>query len=107
VLPAAERDLIADSTVDVYPWESAYVVANHLNWANRPSPASFNAFAAVDRMNAAFFDSPGRPQRPIWHRTETELLHTPGVRGIASIDGRHVFWDEPPTLMSILNHYES
>jgi hypothetical protein len=106
VLPAAERELIADFTADVYPWEASYVAANHLNWANRPSPTSFNAFAAVDRLNAAFFDSPRRPQRLLWHRTKTYFPDTPKARGVASIDGRHVFWDEPLTLVSILDHYQ-
>jgi hypothetical protein len=106
VLPAAERESLRDSTVDVYPWEVSYVAANHLNWANRPSPASFSSFnPTLDRSNAAFFDSPRRPQRLLWHKTSEYFLKTPGISGVASIDGRHLFWDEPLTLISILNHY--
>ncbi|HXB54086.1 MAG TPA: hypothetical protein VN461_04835 [Vicinamibacteria bacterium] len=107
VLPTAERAVLADSTVDVYPWEASYVAANHLNWANRPFPTSFQTYnPALDRLNASFFDSPRRPQRLLWHKTPGELLRTPGAAGVASIDGRHLFWDEPLTLVSILNHYE-
>jgi hypothetical protein len=106
VLAAAERGILADSTVDVYPWEVGYVAANQLNWANRPAPASHTAHSPIlDRMDAAFFDSPRRPQRLLWHTTDTYLLRGSGVSGVASIDGRHVFWDEPLTLVSILNHY--
>jgi hypothetical protein len=96
VLSAAERAVLGDSTVDVYPWEASYVAANHLNWAHRPSPASFLAFPTVDHLNAAFFDSSRRPQRLLWHLTA----------GLQSIDGRHLFWDEPHTLLSILRHYD-
>jgi hypothetical protein len=96
VLSAAERGVLGDSTVDVYPWEASYVAANHLNWAHRPSPASFLAFPTLDRLNAAFFNSSRRPQYLLWHLTA----------GLQSIDGRHMFWDEPHTLLSILSHYD-
>lgn len=106
VVPPAERKAIADSSVDVYPWEVGYVAANQFNWANRPSPASHSAHSPIlDRLNAAFFDSPRRPQRLLWHKTSGYLLQTPGITSVASIDGRHLFWDEPLTLVSILNHY--
>jgi hypothetical protein len=106
VLPVADRALLANSTVDVYPWEAAYVAANHLKWAHRPSPGSSSSFnTTLDRLNAAYFDSPRRPERLLWHRTPFYLLHMPDVTGVASIDGRHVFWDEPFTLVSILDHY--
>ncbi|HXB53353.1 MAG TPA: hypothetical protein VN461_01115 [Vicinamibacteria bacterium] len=106
VVPPGERKALADSSVDVYPWEVGYVAANQLNWANRPSPASHSAHSAIlDSMNAEFFDSPRRPQRLLWHKTSEYLLRTPGITSVASIDGRHLFWDEPLTLVSILNHY--
>jgi hypothetical protein len=107
VLPAAERALVAGHTVDVYPWEAAYVAANQLIWANRPSPSSPTAHSTtIDRLNAAFFASNRRPRRLLWHRTDTQLLRAPEVTSVASIDGRHLFWDEPLTLLSILNHYQ-
>jgi hypothetical protein len=107
VLPATEREFLKDSTVDVYPWETSYVAANHLNWAHRPSAASFSAFnATLDRSDAAFFNSPWRPERLLWHKTSEYFLQTTGISGVASIDGRHLFWDEPLTLVSILNHYQ-
>jgi hypothetical protein len=106
VLPAAERESLGDSAVDVYPWENSYVAANCLHWVHRPSPASFSAFnTTLDRSNAAFFDSPRRPQFLLWHKTSEYFLRTPGISGLGSIDGRHLFWDEPLTLVSILNHY--
>ena len=95
VLSAAERSLVAGRTVDVYPWEAAYVAANQLTWANRPSTSSVNAHSeTIDRLNAAFFASTRRPQRLLWHRTDTHSPR-PEVTSVASIDGRHLFWDEP------------
>jgi hypothetical protein len=106
VLTATARRLLADSPLDVYPWEAAYVAANHLNWVHRPSPASFSSFSTtLDNLNAAFFDSPHRPQYVLWHTTSEYFLRTPGISGVGSIDGRHLFWDEPLTLVSILSHY--
>ena len=74
--------------------------ANRLTWVNRPLPASFNAYSPVlDGLNAAFFRSDRRPAFLIWHRG-------PRKKGLKSIDGRHLFWDEPRTLHAIADHYE-
>jgi hypothetical protein len=103
VLPDAERARLAGSTVDVYPWEVGYTVANGLAWASRPSPASFGSYTpGLDGANAAFFASPRRPRHLLWH---TGAVAVP-PSGIRSIDGRHVFWEEPRTLLAILDRYE-
>lgn len=99
VLPASMRQTIGQASVDVYPWMASYVRANRLAWVHRPLPASFNAYSPVlDGLNAAFFRSDRRPAFLIWH---------PGFEGgLSSIDGRHLFWDEPRTLHAIADHYE-
>jgi hypothetical protein len=99
VLPTSMRQIIGQASVDVYPWLASYVRANQLVWVSRPLPASFNAYSPVlDGLNAAFFRSDRRPAFLIWHR---------GLRqGLGSIDGRHLFWDEPRTLHAIADHYE-
>lgn len=97
VLPESIRMLIGGSSVDVYPWEVSYVPANALSWANRPLPASFSSYTpTLDKLNAAFFESGGRPEYLIWHSDV----------GVESIDGRYLFWDEPRTLRSIVNFYD-
>jgi hypothetical protein len=99
VLPTSMRQAIGQSSVDVYPWMASYVPANGLAWAHRPLPASFNAYSPVlDGLNAAFFRSDRRPAFLIWH-SDLE-------GGLSSIDGRHLFWDEPRTLLAIADHYE-
>jgi hypothetical protein len=84
----------------VYPWQASYVHANRLAWVSRPLPASFNAYNPVlDGRNAAFFRSDRRPAFLIWHGASRK-------KGLKSIDGRHLFWDEPRTLLAIADHYE-
>jgi hypothetical protein len=95
-LPASMRERIGAGTVDVYPWDSAYVWANGLDWRPRPLPATFSTVTpGLDQRNARFFESPGRPQFVLWH-----------AAGVWSFDGRHVFWDEPLTLRAILGGYD-
>lgn len=96
-LPTSTLKILGRAPVDIYPWELSYIPANGLTWSNRPLPASFSAYTpALDDRNASFFASPDRPDYLIWH---TDL-------GVHSIDGRHLFWDEPRTLRTILNRYE-
>ena len=97
-LPPAFRKLVGTSGVDVYPWEISYVPANGLSWVTRPMPASYSSYTpALDEMNARFYRSEGRPEYVLWHMTPGE---------IQSIDRRHVFWDEPRTLFTLINGYE-
>lgn len=101
LLPESTRLIIGRAPVDVYPWELSYVPANRLSWANRPFPASFNAYTPIlDRLNAEFFASDRRPQFLLWHTLPR------GDARVHSIDDRHVFWDEPKTLRAILDSYD-
>jgi hypothetical protein len=96
-LPDSLRTALGATPVDVYPWELSYLPANGLRWVNRPMPASYGAYTPMlDDLNAEFFRSGGRPRYMLWH---TDI-------GVESLDGRHLFWDEPRTLRSILTHYD-
>jgi hypothetical protein len=100
LLSPSMRQTIGQASVDVYPWPAGYVRANQLAWLNRPLPASFNAYSPVlDGLNAAFFRSDLRPTFLIWHMGSRK-------KALKSIDGRHLFWDEPRTLHAIADHYE-
>jgi hypothetical protein len=100
-LPEAARRHLEHQSVDAYPWEISYVLASGLDWRPRPSPASFATYnPELDALNAAFFASPDRPRFLIWHTLRTSS------RGIDSIDQRHLFWDEPATLLRILDGYD-
>jgi len=108
-LPESIRSIIGGASVDVYPWEVSYVPANGLSWSNRPLPGSFSAYTPIlDGLNAAFLDSNRRPQYLLWHthRPGYDLGRPRGNVPVQSIDGRHVFWDEPKTLRAILDSYD-
>ena len=101
LLPASIRSRIGSAAVDVYPWEIAYVPANGLVWANRPMPASFNAYTAdLDRLDAAFFASDRRPPYLLSHSAPS------AGAPLWSIDERYLLWDEPRTLLAILDRYD-
>jgi hypothetical protein len=108
VLPGSIRSILGGASVDVYPWEVSYVPANELSWSNRPLPASFDTYTpTLDGLNAAFFDSNRRPRYLLWHTHPAEDRR--GRRGdapVQSVDGRHVFWDEPRTLRTLLDSYD-
>ena len=96
-LPESLRSTIGSTPVDIYPWELSYLPANGLRWANRPLPASYAAYTpTLDDLNAAFFGSAAPPRYLLWHTDA----------GVESLDGRHLFWDEPRTLRSILTRYD-
>jgi hypothetical protein len=96
-LAEAEQELIGSAAVDIYPWEASYAAVNAFRWLSRPSPASFATYTpALDRRNAAFFASASRPPFVLWQNAE----------GVRSIDRRHLFWDEPLTLFTLVDHYE-
>jgi hypothetical protein len=95
-LPDDIRGRIGGEPVDVYPWESLYVAANDLSWANRPSTASFATFSPrLDRRNTGFLGSTEAPVFVLWHLD----------RGVLSVHLRHVFWDEPETLHTLVSSY--
>jgi hypothetical protein len=97
-LPDEARVLVGAHGIDVYPWATAFVIPNQLRWAHRPSTASFATYTpALDERNAAFFAAASRPPFVLWHPTEG---------GVRSIDRRHVFWDEPRSLLTLLDRYE-
>lgn len=101
VLPDSMRSVIGKSSIDVYPWDISYVPANGLNWINRPLPASYSTYTpALDKLNAAFFNSNSiRPEYLLWHHDRIR-------GGMYSIDRRHIFFDEPQTLLTILSNYK-
>lgn len=93
------RTVVGQQGVDVYPWEASVIAANDLTWRNRPSPFSFQSYDPyLDNANASFLSSNQAPKFIIWHSV--------GSTGVQSIDGRHVLWDEPRTVRTILSHYQ-
>jgi hypothetical protein len=98
-LPHPFRTMIAESSVDVYPWRVFYMPANDLTRATRPVPFSYNAYSpTLDGIDAAFFESRAKPTHLLWHATFEA--------GVKSIDGRYLLWDEPRTIRALIDSYD-
>ena len=92
LLPASMRTRIGSAAVDVYPWEIAYVPANTLVWANRPLPASFNAYtASLDRLNRVLRVGPQTAVSPLARSAERgrpSLEHRRAVSAVGRAEDR-------------------
>ena len=93
-------EIIQNSTIDTYPWDASYIVANKLNWKPRPIFQSYITYTPyLDMKNASFYNSTRGPDFILWAKK-----HEGGEVG--SIDERYLLNDEPLTLFQILNHYK-
>lgn len=95
LLPDDMRSIIGSHTVDIYPWESLIVQANHLTWQPRPVFQNYITYTtALDEANRAFFVSERAPEFIVWH-----------YHDMADIDLRYPLNTNPLTLQAILDHY--
>ena len=87
-LPDSARAAIGTGSVDFYSME--------LDYRSKPVFQHFNAFTPeLDRWNAEFFRLDSGPQFLICHAS----------LGMASIDRRHLLFDDPIAQLAILDHY--
>lgn len=100
LLPS-EKEQLAQSTVDVYPWELSLLAANNLAWQPRPVVQSYAAYTPwLDGRDMAHFYSANAPKHVLFHPI---LDHQGGE--LASLDGRYLLNDEPNAIMAILDRY--
>ena len=93
------KNIIGKRTVDVYPWDLAYIYANALNFRPKPVLQSYVAYTPwLDTQDANFYRSAQAPDYLLWTR-----VHWGGETG--SIDGRYLLNDEPQALLSIMQNY--
>jgi hypothetical protein len=84
---------IGNSSVDIFPWDTALLWAYDMNWSPRPMFQSYNAYTAwLDHINALHLNSPNAPQYILF--------------AYASIDSRYPLFDEPETFRTILCRYQ-
>ena len=103
-LPEEIRNKIADSTVDVYPWDYTIVAANNLNWKARPIIQSYEAYTSWhDQKNANHFSSNDAPEYFIFDLNKVTRDLNGGK--LESIDNRYLLNDEPQTLIGIIRNY--
>jgi quinohemoprotein ethanol dehydrogenase len=92
VLPLPLQQRLRSGMVDVVPFDTAYIAANHLRWAPQPVFQSHLAYtAALDRLNAAHFTGSNAPQYVLYE--------------LKGLDGRHPFLDNPATTRALLCNY--
>jgi hypothetical protein len=104
-LPEQIKDKIANSSVDIYPWDYSIIAANDLNWIPRPGLQSFLGYSTwLDKRNRDHFVSESSPDFIIWHYNPYNSDVNPGR--MESVDERYLLNDEPLTLVSILQNYE-
>lgn len=105
ILPSEMRNIIANNTVDVYPWEYSIVAVNELNWHPRPILQSYAAYTDwLDELDAKHFSSSTAPQFLIWEFDKVTTDKNGGQ--FNSIDGRYLLNDEPKSTIQVLNRYE-
>jgi hypothetical protein len=91
-LPQNFRDKIAESSVDIIPWEISLVEGNSLNWHPRPIFQSYSAYTSwLDLQNLnSFQNSP--PQYILYN--------------FVSLDRKHPFFFEPATFYEYFCNYK-
>jgi hypothetical protein len=104
-LPKDVRNVISNSTVDIYPWDYSIIAVNQLNWRPRVVIQSYAAYTSwLDGQNADHFNSKQAPDYLIW---ELNKISTDVNGGdMNSIDDRYLLNDEPQTMLQLLKHYD-
>jgi len=83
---------IGNKTVDVFPWDAAFVLENKLNYTSRPVFQSFSAYTPyLAELNYQYY-----------------LQHAPAfvLYDYASIDDRYPFADDCMTQLFVMNNYK-
>lgn len=105
-LTEREKEIIGNSTVDVYPWDYSIIAHNNLNWKPRPVLHSYAAYSPwLDQRDADHFNSANAPEYIIW---EKDKITSDLYQGqLQSIDQRYLLNNEPLTLLSIIQNYKA
>lgn len=95
---------IGHSSIDVYPYNNEYIVANKLNYWHRPLFQNYMTLTPkLDAMNAEFFYSENKPEYLLW--TAGVLCHNSQCNPFDAADRKHVLNEDPLTSESILYNY--
>ena len=100
VLDTSILNEISTHSVDVYPWNLAYISENNLQW--KPGrQLLFLAYSSnIDKKTSSDFSITNGPDYLIFHGFTNRYGGTMG-----SLDNRYILSDEPNTILKILNNY--
>jgi hypothetical protein len=96
-LPKSVLNLIKGQSIDFYPWECSFVIANKLNYKPRPMLQSGSLPEKIDRLNADFISSDEAADFMLWEFNEEGRL--------ASYDDRYQLNSEGQYLEAFFNNY--
>jgi hypothetical protein len=102
--PQKLRDVISNSTIDVYPGDYSFIAANGFNWKPRIVLHSYASYTSwLDNKNAEHFNSGESPEYLILEKTKRSNINGGEY---SSIDNRYLLNDEPQTILQILKNYD-
>lgn len=92
------RKILSKGSVDFFPWELSYVVANKLkNWKPRPYLQNLNMSVYFDKKTGDYFKSKEAPDHLIWHV---------GIGGfLDGVDYSYLLNNEIFSVMAIFSNY--
>lgn len=97
-------DIIKDSTIDVYPYNNEYLLANKLNYLARPLFQNYMTLTpSLDKMNKDFFESKESPEFILW--TGGLTCYSSDCNIFEGFDYKYALNEDPLTVTSILNNY--
>jgi len=103
-LPGDIVSIIGKKTVDVYPINNEYALANKLNYHHRPSFQNYMTLTPkLDKVNVDFFNSSEAPEFVIW--TASVTCSSADCDAFDDFDGKYVLNEDPLTTLAILNNY--
>ena len=104
VLPQHMRDSIAQSSVDIYPWDYSIAAVNKLNWHPRVVIQSYAAYTSwLDKQNSNHFSSSSAPEYLVWERQK--VTQDFNNNSLNSLDNRYLLNDEPQTILQLISRY--
>ncbi len=103
-LPADMLAQIGNSSIDVYPYQNEYFLANKLNYVHRPSFQNYMTLTpTLDKLNVDFFAGDEAPEYVLWHGNLGCM--NKDCAFYDAFDEKYSLNEDPLTAMTIMTHY--
>lgn len=104
LLPDDVTNLIGAKSIDVYPYNNEFLLANKLNYHHRPLFQNFMTLTPkLDKLNQAFFESDDKPDFVLWHAS----TFCPGqnCNSFEGFDHKYALNEDPLTSTAVMLNY--
>lgn len=102
-----ESDIVQQinrASIDVYPYNNEYLLANNLNYHHRPIFQNYMTLTpALDTRNQRFFENTDRPEFMLW--TAGLNCRAPDCNMFEGFDNKYTLNEDPLTSSTILLNY--